>query len=202
MELKEFKEKVKEAVNTSLKLQLDYKTTSEDYNKKVIDGYLGKSFVDEKLEEKRKANATALTSVIRPLLEISQEVKTLELEQLEEQESEVTDITFNELKLLSEMTPNQELYQKYLDKYSNTPLAIEFIQDLVDKHNKANGTNLIILNLPKSRKEFLELYIGRLENYLMTADRPQYINFNSTLEMIYNGYIDMIDEDYQRYISM
>lgn len=198
MELKQFKEAVTTAVKQSYELQKSYMKQKEDYQKQVNSGYLTQKFVDEKMNELKQKNIGLLNDINLPLEKVSREVLEKELNKIEDVEMSVDNNVYSELKLISEMKPSRELYQKYLDKYSNYPLAVEYIQELATK----DKGNIIILTLPTDKRELLNILIQRYENYLTSFNRPSYNGYISQLETYANGVLQSIDEDYQRYISL
>lgn len=198
MKLEEFKNKAQEAIKASLELQHNYFNKKEELTKKFNEGYFGQNGVDEELAKNKKNNQEILNNIIRPLLEVSKEVEQTELEKINANQKEVTTEVFNELNLVKMMKPSKELYQKYLDKYSEVPLAVEFIQGLAEENNY-KGNNLIILDLPKNKGEQLHLFINRVESYLMSANIPNYNNYSSLMDFQLNGNIQAIEEDFNKY---
>ena len=162
MELKEYKTKVYNAVEKSYKIQEEYLKQKEEYEKKVKSQYLTRKFVDEQLNELKQRAIKILNETNNGLLAISREVMQTEFKKIENSEESVTSDVYSELKLLSELKPTTELYQRYIDKYKNYPLAVEYIVELGTR----DPNNLIFVNVPQDKRETLNILIQRLENYL------------------------------------
>ena len=155
MELKEFKTKVYNAVEKSYKIQEEYLKQEEDYEKKVKSQYLTRKFVDEQLNELKQRAIEILNETNKGLLAISREVMQTELKKIENSEESVTSDVYSELKLLSELKPTTELYQRYIDKYKNYPLAVDYIVELGTR----DPNNLIFVNVPQDKRETLNILI-------------------------------------------
>lgn len=198
MELKEFKTKVYNAVEKSYKIQEEYLKQKEEYEKKVKSQYLTRKFVDEKLNELKQRAIGIINETNNGLLAISEEVMQTELKKISESEKSVTTDVYSELKLLSDLKPTTELYQRYIDKYKNYPLAVDYIVELGTR----DVNNLIVLNKPQDKRETLDLLVQRLENYLITFNRfnSQYIL--PQLELHANGALRNINDDYQNYLNL
>ena len=102
------------------------------------------------------------------------------------------------MKLLSELKPTTELYQRYIDKYKNYPLAVEYIVELGTRE----PNNLIFVNVPQDKRETLNILIQRLENYLTAFSSFSSGYILPQLEMYANGIMQSINEDYQNYINL
>lgn len=198
MELKEFKTKVYNAVEKSYKIQEEYLKQEEDYEKKVKSQYLTRKFVDEQLNELKQRAIKILNETDNSLLAISREVMQTELKKIENSEESVTSDVYSELKLLSELKPTTELYQRYIDKYKNYPLAIEYIVELGTR----DPNNLIFVNVPQDKRETLNILIQRLESYLTAFSVIDTQRVLPQLEMYANGVMQSINEDYQKYINL
>ena len=198
MELKQFNTEVYNAVEKSYKIQKEYLKQKEDYEKQVKSHYLTKKFVDEKLNELKQRAIGIINETNNGLLAISEEVMQTELKKISESEKSVTTDVYSELKLLSDLKPTRELYRRYIDKYKDYPLAVDYIVELGTR----NVNNLIVLNKPQDKRETLDLLVQRLENYLMTFNgfNSQYIL--PQLELYANGVLRNINEDYQNYINL
>lgn len=198
MELKEFKTKVYNAVEKSYKIQEEYLKQEEDYEKQVKSNYLTRKFVDEKLNELKQRAIKILNETNNGLLSISREVMQTELKKIENSEESVTSDVYSELKLLSELKPTTELYQRYIDKYKNYPLAVDYIVELGTR----DPNNLIFVNVPQDKRETLNILIQRLENYLTAFSVIDTQRVLPQLEMYANGVMQSINEDYQKYINL
>lgn len=198
MELKEFKTKVYNAVEKSYKIQEEYLKQEEDYEKQVKSNYLTKKFVDEKLNELKQRAIKILNETNNGLLSISREVMQTELKKIENSEESITSDVYSELKLLSELKPTTELYQRYIDKYKNYPLAVDYIVELGTR----DPNNLIFVNVPQDKRETLNILIQRLESYLTAFSSFSSGYILPQLEMYANGVMQSINEDYQKYVSL
>ena len=198
MELKEFKTKVYNAVEKSYKIQEEYLKQEEDYEKQVESNYLTRKFVDEKLNELKQRAIEILNETNKGLLAISREVMQTELKKIENSEESVTSDVYSELKLLSELKPTTELYQRYIDKYKNYPLAVDYIVELGTR----DLNNLIFVNVPQDKRETLNILIQRLESYLTAFSSFSSDYILPQLEMYANGVMQSINEDYQNYINL
>lgn len=198
MELKEYKTKVYNAVEKSYKIQEEYLKQEEDYEKQVKSNYLTRKFVDEKLNELKQRAIKILNETNNGLLAISREVMQTELKKIENSEESVTSDVYSELKLLSELKPTTELYQRYIDKYKNYPLAVDYIVELGTR----DLNNLIFVNVPQDKRETLNILIQRLESYLTAFSSFSSDYILPQLEMYANGVMQSINEDYQKYINL
>lgn len=198
MELKEYKTKVYNAVEKSYKIQEEYLKQKEDYEKKVKSQYLTRKFVDEQLNELKQRAIKILNETNNGLLAISREVMQTELKKIENSEESVTSDVYSELKLLSELKPTTELYQRYIDKYKNYPLAVEYIVELGTR----DSNNFIFVNVPQDKRETLNILIQRLESYLTAFSVIDTQRVLPHLEMYANGVMQSINEDYQKYINL
>ncbi len=198
MELKEYKTKVYNAVEKSYKIQEEYLKQKEEYEKKVKSQYLTRKFVDEQLNELKQRAIKILNETNNGLLAISREVMQTELKKIENSEESVTSDVYSELKLLSELKPTTELYQRYIDKYKNYPLAVEYIVELGTR----DPNNLIFVNVPQDKRETLNILIQRLESYLTAFSSFSSDYILPQLEMYANGVMQSINEDYQKYINL
>ena len=198
MELKEFKTKVYNAVEKSYKIQEEYLKQEEEYEKKVKSQYLTRKFVDEQLNELKQRAIKILNETNNGLLAISREVMQTEFKKIEKSEESVTSDVYSELKLLSELKPTTELYQRYINKYKNYPLAVEYIVELGTR----DPNNLIFVNVPQDKRETLNILIQRLENYLTAFSSFSSGYILPQLEMYANGIMQSINEDYQNYINL
>ena len=198
MELKEFKTKVYSAVEKSYKIQEEYLKQKEEYEKKVKSQYLTRKFVDEQLHELKQRAIEILNETTKGLLAISREVMQTEFKKIENSEESVTSDVYSELKLLSEFKPTTELYQRYIDKYKNYPLAVDYIVELGTR----DPNNLIFVNVPQDKRETLNILIQRLESYLTAFSVIDTQRVLPHLEMYANGIMQSINEDYQKYINL
>lgn len=198
MELKEFKTKVYNAVEKSYKIQEEYLKQKEEYEKKVNSQDLTRKFVDEQLHELKQRAIEILNETNKGLLAISREVMQTELKKIENSEESVTSDVYSELKLLSELKPTTGLYQRYIDKYKNYPLAVEYIVELGTR----DPNNFIFVNVPQDKRETLNILIQRLENYLTAFSVIDTQRVLPHLEMYANGVMQSINEDYQKYINL
>lgn len=198
MELKEYKTKVYNAVEKSYKIQEEYLKQEEDYEKQVKSNYLTRKFVDEKLNELKQRAIKILNETNNGLLAISREVMQTELKKIENSEESVTSDVYSELKLLSELKPTTELYQRYIDKYKNYPLAVDYIVELGTR----DLNNFIFVNVPQDKRETLNILIQRLESYLTAFSSFSSDYILPQLEMYANGVMQSINEDYQKYINL
>lgn len=198
MELKEFKTKVYNAVEKSYKIQEEYLKQKEEYEKKVNSQDLTRKFVDEQLHELKQRAIKILNETNNSLLAISREVMLTELKKIENSEESVTSDVYSELKLLSELKPTTELYQRYIDKYKNYPLAVDYIVELGTR----DPNNLIFVNVPQDKRETLNILIQRLESYLTAFSVIDTQRVLPQLEMYANGVMQSINEDYQNYINL
>lgn len=198
MELKEFKTKVYNAVEKSYKIQEGYLKQKEEYEKKVNSQDLTRKFVDEQLHELKQRAIEILNETNKGLLAISREVMQTELKKIENSEESVISDVYSELKLLSELKPTTELYQRYIDKYKNYPLAVEYIVELGTR----DPNNFIFVNVPQDKRETLNILIQRLENYLTAFSVIDTQRVLPHLEMYANGVMQSINEDYQNYINL
>lgn len=198
MELKEYKTKVYNAVEKSYKIQEEYLKQKEEYEKKVKSQYLTRKFVDEQLNDLKQRAIKILNETNNGLLAISREVMQTELKKIENSEESVTSDVYSELKLLSELKPTTELYQRYIDKYKNYPLAVEYIVELGTR----DSNNLIFVNVPQDKRETLNILIQRLESYLTAFSSFSSVYILPQLEVYANGVMQSINEDYQKYVSL
>ena len=198
MELKEYKTKVYNAVEKSYKIQEEYLKQKEEYENKVKSQYLTRRFVDEKLNELKQRAIKILNETNNGLLSISREVMQTELKKIENSEESVTSDVYSELKLLSELKPTTELYQRYIDKYKNYPLAVDYIVELGTR----DPNNFIFVNVPQDKRETLNILIQRLESYLTAFSSFSSGYILPQLEMYANGVMQSINEDYQKYVSL
>lgn len=198
MELKEYKTKVYNAVEKSYKIQEEYLKQKEEYEKKVKSQYLTRKFVDEQLNELKQRAIKILNETNNSLLAISREVMQTELKKIENSEESVTSDVYSELKLLSELKPTTELYQRYIDKYKNYPLAVDYIVELGTR----DPNNFIFVNVPQDKRETLNILIQRLESYLTAFSSFSSGYILPQLEMYANGVMQSINEDYQNYINL
>ena len=198
MELKEYKTKVYNAVEKSYKIQEEYLKQEEDYEKKVKSQYLTRKFVDEQLNELKQRAIEILNETNKGLLAISREVMQTELKKIENSEESVTSDVYSELKLLSELKPTTELYQRYIDKYKNYPLAVDYIVELGTR----DPNNFIFVNVPQDKRETLNILIQRLESYLTAFSVIDTQRVLPHLEVYANGVMQSINEDYQKYINL
>ena len=198
MELKEYKTKVYNAVEKSYKIQEEYLKQKEEYEKKVKSQYLTRKFVDEQLNELKQRAIEILNETNKGLLGISREVMQTELKKIENSEESVTSDVYSELKLLSELKSTTELYQRYIDKYKNYPLAVDYIVELGTR----DPNNFIFVNVPQDKRETLNILIQRLESYLTAFSSFSSDYILPQLEMYANGVMQSINEDYQKYINL
>ena len=198
MELKEYKTKVYNAVEKSYKIQEEYLKQEEDYEKQVKSNYLTRKFGDEQLNELKQRAIKILNETNNSLLAISREVMQTELKKIENSEESVTSDVYSELKLLSELKPTTELYQRYIDKYKNYPLAVEYIVELGTR----DPNNFIFVNVPQDKRETLNILIQRLESYLTAFSVIDTQRVLPQLELYANGVMQSINEDYQKYINL
>ena len=198
MELKEFKTKVYNAVEKSYKIQEEYLKQKEDYEKKVESQYLTRKFVDEQLHELKQRAIEILNETNKGLLAISREVMQTELKKIENSEESVTSDVYSEWKLLSELKPTTGLYQRYIDKYKNYPLAVDYIVELGTR----DPNNFIFVNVPQDKRETLNILIQRLESYLTAFSVIDTQRVLPQLELYANGVMQSINEDYQKYINL
>lgn len=198
MELKEYKTKVYNAVEKSYKIQEEYLKQEEDYEKKVKSQDLTRKFVDEQLHELKQRAIEILNETNKGLLAISREVMQTELKKIENSEESVISDVYSELKLLSELKPTTELYQRYIDKYKNYPLAVDYIVELGTR----DPNNFIFVNVPQDKRETLNILIQRLESYLTAFSSFSSDYILPQLEMYANGVMQSINEDYQNYINL
>ena len=198
MELKEYKTKVYNAVEKSYKIQEEYLKQKEEYEKKVKSQYLTRKFVDEQLNELKQRAIKILNETNNGLLAISREVMQTEFKKIEKSEESVTSDVYSELKLLSELKPTTELYQRYINKYKNYPLAVEYIVELGTR----DPNNFIFVNVPQDKRETLNILIQRLESYLTAFSSFSSDYILPQLEMYANGVMQSINEDYQNYINL
>ena len=198
MELKEYKTKVYNAVEKSYKIQEEYLKQKEEYEKKVKSQYLTRKFVDEQLNELKQRAIKILNETNNSLLAISREVMQTELKKIENSEESVTSDVYSELKLLSELKQTTELYQRYIDKYKNYPLAVEYIVELGTR----DSNNFIFVNVPQDKRETFNILIQRLESYLTAFSVIDTQRVLPHLEMYANGVMQSINEDYQKYINL
>ena len=198
MELKEYKTKVYNAVEKSYKIQEEYLKQEEEYEKKVKSQDLTRKFVDEQLNELKQRAIKILNETNNGLLAISREVMQTELKKIENSVESVTSDVYSELKLLSELKPTTELYQRYIDKYKNYPLAVEYIVELGTR----DPNNFIFVNVPQDKRETLNILIQRLESYLTAFSSFSSDYILPQLEMYANGVMQSINEDYQNYINL
>ena len=198
MELKEYKTKVYNAVEKSYKIQEEYLKQKEEYEKKVKSQYLTRKFVDEQLNELKQRAIKILNETNNGLLAISREVMQTELKKIENSEESVTSDVYSELKLLSELKPTTELYQRYINKYKNYPLAVDYIVELGTR----DPNNFIFVNVPQDKRETLNILIQRLESYLTAFSSFSSGYILPQLEMYANGIMQSINEDYQNYINL
>ena len=166
--------------------------------KKVKSQYLTRKFVDEQLNELKQRAIKILNETNNGLLAISREVMQTEFKKIEKSEESVTSDVYSELKLLSELKPTTELYQRYINKYKNYPLAVEYIVELGTR----DPNNLIFVNVPQDKRETLNILIQRLENYLTAFSSFSSGYILPQLEMYANGIMQSINEDYQNYINL
>ena len=198
MELKEYKTKVYNAVEKSYKIQEEYLKQKEEYEKKVKSQDLTRKFVDEQLNELKQRAIKILNETNNSLLAISREVMQTELKKIENSEESVTSDVYSELKLLSELKPTTELYQRYIDKYKDYPLAVDYIVELGTR----DPNNFIFVNVPQDKRETLNILIQRLESYLTAFSSFSSDYILPQLEMYANGVMQSINEDYQKYINL
>ena len=198
MELKEYKTKVYNAVEKSYKIQEEYLKQEEEYEKKVKSQDLTRKFVDEQLNELKQRAIKILNETNNGLLAISREVMQTEFKKIEKSEESVTSDVYSELKLLSELKPTTELYQRYINKYKNYPLAVEYIVELGTR----DPNNFIFVNVPQDKRETLNILIQRLESYLTAFSSFSSDYILPQLEMYANGVMQSINEDYQNYINL
>ncbi len=198
MELKEFKTKVYNAVEKSYRIQAEYLKQKEEYEKKVKSQDLTRKFVNEQLYELKQRAIGILNETNKGLLAISREVMQTELKKIENSEESITSDVYSELKLLSELKPTTELYQRYIDKYKDYPLAVNYIVEL----GTSDPNNLIIVNVPQDKRETLNILIQRLESYLTAFSVIDTQRVLPHLEMYANGVMQSINEDYQKYINL
>lgn len=198
MGLKEFKTKVYNAVEKSYRIQAEYLKQKEEYEKKVKSQDLTRKFVDEQLNELKQRAIKILNETNNGLLAISREVMQTELKKIENSEESVTSDVYSELKLLSELKPTTELYQRYIDKYKDYPLAVDYIVELGTR----DPNNFIFVNVPQDKRETLNILIQRLESYLTAFSVIDTQRILPHLEMYANGVMQSINEDYQKYINL
>ena len=160
--------------------------------------YLTRKFVDEQLNELKQRAIKILNETNNGLLAISREVMQTELKKIENSEESVTSDVYSELKLLSELKSTTELYQRYIDKYRNYPLAVDYIVELGTR----DPNNLIFVNVPQDKRETLNILIQRLESYLIAFSSFSSGYILPQLEMYANGVMQSINEDYQKYVSL
>lgn len=198
MGLKEFKTKVYNAVEKSYRIQAEYLKQKEEYEKKVKSQDLTRKFVDEQLHELKQRAIGILNETTQGLLVISREVMQTELKKIENSEESITSDVYSELKLLSELKPTTELYQRYIDKYKDYPLAVDYIVELGTR----DPNNFIFVNVPQDKRETLNILIQRLESYLTAFSVIDTQRVLPHLEMYANGVMQSINEDYQKYINL
>ena len=168
--------------------EVEDKKTNEEIDK----------IADERLNELKQKSMETLNNTNNSLLNISREVLETELKKISDSEKSITTDVYSELKLLSELKPTRELYQRYIDKYKDYPLAVNYIIELGTR----DVNNLIVLNKPQDKREALNLLVQRLENYLIAFNKPTYNGYLPQLEMYANGVLTSIKEDYQNYLNL
>ena len=198
MKLEQFNTAVYNAVEKAYEIQKENMKQKEELQNKVRDNYLTQKYADERLNELKQKSMETLNNTNNSLLNTSREVLETELKEISDSEQSITIDVYSELKLLSELKPTRELYQHYIDKYKNYPLAVNYIIELGTR----DVNNLIVLNEPQDKREALNLLVQRLENYLMTFNKPTYNGYLPQLEMNANGVLTSIKEDYQNYLNL
>ena len=147
MELNQFNTAVYNAVEKAYKIQKENIKQKEALQNKVNDNYLTQKYADERLNELKQKSMETLNNTNNSLLNISREVLETELKKISDSEKSITIDVYSELKLLSELKPTRELYQRYIDKYKDYPLAVNYIIELGTR----DVNNLIILNKPQDK---------------------------------------------------
>lgn len=198
MKLEQFNTAVYNAVEKAYEIQKENIKQKEELQNKVRDNYLTQKYADERLNELKQKSMETLNNTNNSLLNTSREVLETELKKISDSEQSITIDVYSELKLLSELKPTRELYQHYIDKYKDYPLAVNYIIELGTR----DVNNLIVLNEPQDKREALNLLVQRLENYLMIFNKPTYNGYLSQLEMYANGVLTSIKEDYQNYLNL
>ena len=198
MKLEQFNTAVYNAVEKAYEIQKENIKQKEELQNKVRDNYLTQKYADERLNELKQKSMETLNNTNNSLLNTSREVLETELKKISDSEQSITIDVYSELKLLSELKPTRELYQHYIDKYKDYPLAVNYIIELGTR----DVNNLIVLNEPQDKREALNLLVQRLENYLMIFNKPSYNGYLSQLEMYANGVLTSIKEDYQNYLNL
>ena len=198
MKLEQFNTAVYNAVEKAYEIQKEHMKQKEELQNKVRDNYLTQKYADERLNELKQKSMETLNNTNNSLLNISREVLETELQKISDSEQSITIDVYSELKLLSEIKPTRELYQRYIDKYKDYPLAVNYIIEL----GARDVNNLIVLNKPQDKREALNLLVQRLENYLIAFNKPTYKGYLPQLEMYTNGVLTSIKEDYQNYLNL
>lgn len=179
MKLEQFNTAVYNAVEKAYEIQKENIKQKEELQNKVRDNYLTQKYADERLNELKQKSMETLNNTNNSLLNTSREVLETELKKISVSEQSITIDVYSELKLLSELKPTRELYQHYIDKYKDYPLAVNYIIELGTR----DVNNLIVLNEPQDKREALNLLVQRLENYLMIFNKPTYNGYLPQLEM-------------------
>ena len=198
MKLEKFNTAVYNAVEKAYEIQKEHMKQKEELQNKVRDNYLTQKYADERLNELKQKSMETLNNTNNSLLNTSREVLETELKKISDSEQSITIDVYSELKLLSELKPTRELYQYYIDKYKDYPLAVNYIIELGTR----DVNNLIVLNEPQDKREALNLLVQRLENYLITFNKPTYNGYLPQLEMYANSVLTSIKEDYQNYLNL
>lgn len=198
MKLEKFNTAVYNAVEKAYEIQKEHMKQKEELQNKVRDNYLTQKYADERLNELKQKSMETLNNTNNSLLNTSREVLETELKKISDSEQSITIDVYSELKLLSELKPTRELYQHYIDKYKDYPLAVNYIIELGTR----DVNNLIVLNEPQDKREALNLLVQRLENYLITFNKPTYNGYLPQLEMYANSVLTSIKEDYQNYLNL
>lgn len=198
MKLEQFNTAVYNAVEKAYEIQKENMKQKEELQNKVRDNYLTQKYADERLNELKQKSMETLNNTNNSLLNTSREVLETELKKISDSEQSITIDVYSELKLLSELKPTRELYQRYIDKYKDYPLAVNYIIELGTR----DVNNLIVLNEPQDKREALNLLVQRLENYLITFNKPTYNGYLPQLEMYANSVLTSIKEDYQNYLNL
>lgn len=193
--LEELGKEVQAFIKDSYELTSDYKNIEADLQEKVRNGLRGQVEVNQELENKQQELKEALGNGASKLKEKVEEVRTKELQEIEETSDSVTADTLAELNLLSQLDLTNSDVEKYINKYKHNPLALRRLQEISKDKRTLN-------QFPPNREEYLNTILGRMDTSINRFKQLKVSEHDVKIKMIADGAIRSIEEDLNSYRSL
>lgn len=198
MTLEQLGKEIQEFIKESLETVVELKKTQDELMKKVEEGMRGYAEVEIEIQEKKDAIFNRFSEKAKRLEEKLENVRELELKHIEETNDPVTADVVAELNLLSQLNLTLDDFKYYFEKYKRNPLAIRRLKEIAD----SKGFQKASVFVPRDRKEYLNVILGRMSNYISRFKNIDERTNEVKLKMIADGAIRGIDEDITAYRSL